>query len=89
MRRFSEDPSPPTASDASCSTDATRSLGSTANPRLAASSAGPIWLGTVVVVIVCPCRRYGPLVRVDTRSTNCSPTADTECTLAEASVGIW
>ena len=56
-RRRRDGPSPPTASDVSCSSDATLSLGSAANARLAASSAGPIWLGTVVLVIVCSIRQ--------------------------------
>ena len=72
----------------SSSSAAIFSFGSTASPWLAASSAGPISLGTVPLVMVCPSAKYWPGCRSDTRSRYCSPIADTECTLADASTGI-
>ena len=47
--RCSAGPNPPTAFDVSVSSESIFSLGSTARPRLAASSAGPTSLGTVLV----------------------------------------
>ena len=47
-----------------------------------------ISLGTVPLVMVCPDDRNLPGFPVDTKSRYCSPTADTECTFATASIGI-
>lgn len=49
---------------------------------------GLISRGTVPCVMVCPGEKYW-LNSSDTRSTYCLPIADTECTLATASTGIW
>jgi hypothetical protein len=86
--RCSAGPKPPTACAVSSSSEAILALGSADKPRLAASSAGPISLGTVPLVMVCPGERNFPGLPVDTRSKYCSPIADTECTLADASTGI-
>ena len=56
--RCSAGPSPPTAWAVSSSSAAILSLGSTASPRLAASSVGPISTGTVVLVMVWPGEKY-------------------------------
>ena len=86
--RCSAGPSPPTDSAVSSSSWPILSFGSTVKPRLAVSSAGPISLGTVPLVIVWPGEKNPCALPSDTRSRYCSPTADTECTLADASSGI-
>ncbi len=87
-KRCRAGPSPPTDCAVSSSSWPIFSLGSTAKPRFAVSRAGPISAGTVPLVMVCPSARYLPGFPLDTRSRYCSPTAETECTLAVASVGI-
>src|ERR1700727_3926591 len=86
--RCSDGPHPATGNAVSSGSDAIFFLGRTDSPRLAASRAGPISLGTVPLVIVCPGEKNFPGPPVDTRSRYCSPIADTECTLAEASTGV-
>ena len=86
--RCSAGPNPPTDSAVSSSSLPILSLGNAASPRLAVSSAGPISAGTVPLVMVCPSRRYFPGFPLETRSRYCSPTADTEWTLATVSTGI-
>ena len=85
--RCRDGPKPPTACDVSSNSDEIFSLGSTSSPWLAAASTGPISAGTVPLVMVCPLAKYVPGLPADTRSRYCSPTADTECTLAVASIG--
>src|ERR1700727_3022809 len=87
--RCSDGPNPPTANAVSSSSDAIFFLGRTDRPRLAASRAGPISLGTVPLVIVCPGEKNLPGAPVDTRSRYCSPIADTECTLPDESTGSF
>ncbi|SKU45906.1 Uncharacterised protein [Mycobacteroides abscessus subsp. abscessus] len=64
------------------------SLGRTSNVWLTVSRVGPIGLGTVLLVMVWPGEKYLAGFCADTRSMYCSPTADTECTFAEESIGI-
>ncbi len=87
-RRCSAGPSPPTATAVSSSSSPTFSLGSAASIRLASSRIGPIGAGTVVSVMTALSASTLSVVPADTRSRYCSPTADTECTCAEASAGI-
>ena len=86
--RCSAGPSPPTA----CASRrvARRSCLSAAPPTRGRRDPTPARsrLGTVLLVMVCPSRRSIGRIAVDTRSRYCSPTADTECTLADASTGI-
>jgi len=64
-------------------------LGQDGRPRLAASRAGPISLGTVPLVIVCPGREELARAAGGTQDPDTAqPIADTECTLADASTGI-
>ncbi|PQM46461.1 hypothetical protein C1Y40_03370 [Mycobacterium talmoniae] len=94
--RCSDGPNPPTAWAVSSSSPPILSAGSAANPRLAVSKAGPIGDGTVLRGrpsanfwgMVCPGRKCCGGLPLDTRSRYCSPTADTECTFADASIGI-
>lgn len=75
--------------DVLCSIDVIWFLGSIVNLWLVVFSVGLIWLGIVVVVIVCLCCRYGLLVWVDIRLMNCLLIVDIECILVEVLVGIW
>ncbi|CNI08848.1 Uncharacterised protein [Mycobacterium tuberculosis] len=86
--RCNAGPNPPTDIAVSSSRTGILSAGSAARPLLAVSSAGPISLGTVPFAMVWPSEKYLPGLPVDTRSRYCSPTADTEWTLAVASIGI-
>ena len=80
--RCNAGPRPPTDSAVSSSNCPILSFGSTVKPRLAVSRAGPISLGTVPLVMVCPGEKNPCALPCETRSRYCSPTADTECTFA-------